>query len=333
MGHQIVHTKYHRLANSKIVLDKGGVALEDNLLPKWVNTDDASKMIGTLAHVPRYVIYEDLIDMLNDRDGAMQKSLTAMIEHGLVHLPFKQVVVEFDDDATIGEIGRAIKQKVRHFVWLSEGDDGVPERFTAVPWTLVELPDGRNITAISPINAACRLVTEAEAEAHRKENKDVEIDGFGAGALFRAVPALYMRVDNIPRSSLQTMLNTGIRQHMGAACRAICALVVLTGTKGVLQEHVEINPRFNKSRVQSGKVAIQDHTVIRIGHTYSRDGTKVEYKGTGRSMPVHWRAGHVRNQRFGPKLSKSYDLWIEPMLINYSDGEEIPTPKIKEVTV
>lgn len=39
-------------------------------------------------------------------------------------------------------------------------------------------------------------------------------------------------------------------------------------------------------------------------------------KDDGKNKAVHWRRGHLRNQRFGQNLEQSHIVWIKPMLIN-----------------
>lgn len=35
-----------------------------------------------------------------------------------------------------------------------------------------------------------------------------------------------------------------------------------------------------------------------------------------RSMPIHWRRGHMRNQKYGPNLENAHLVWIKPTLVN-----------------
>lgn len=58
-----------------------------------------------------------------------------------------------------------------------------------------------------------------------------------------------------------------------------------------------------------------DTTYIKIGaiteHSSGSDGT---------TRIPHLRRGHIRNQRFGPGLSETRKIWIEPTFINVDQG-------------
>jgi hypothetical protein len=344
MKHQNIHTKYHKLSGSRMALDVFGKALPHDQFHTFVDAGLVSATIDGLTAVPRYVIQQELIDMLRDPNSAMQKSLSVMIDTGIAHLPFKSVVVEFDE---IGYIKHELGEDripVRHFTWLTERDEE-QGRFTAMTWSYMETRDGQPWIGLSPIVASCDLMTpEMVRKVH--ETKAVEIYGgdgppgepaslMRCGAMFRAAPSYFLRKDD-PRltKTIESWVNSEHVDHaMNAAVKALCALVVLMHTRGVAKEVIEINPRFNKCRVQAGRPPIQDHTVIKIGHVYDRSGNQVEYRQSGRTMPVHWRSGHYRMQRYGTKLSMERKIFIEPMLVNYVEGEDTPTPKIKEVTV
>lgn len=41
-----------------------------------------------------------------------------------------------------------------------------------------------------------------------------------------------------------------------------------------------------------------------------------EHHPTGEHKRPHWRRGHIRNQRFGPNLQFTKQVWIEPIFVN-----------------
>lgn len=328
-----IHTKYHKLDGSRYVLSVGGKAATRENFQKWIDKDKLNGIIEAVGTLPRYVIYSDLIDMLMDRDGSMQKSLKTMIEHDLGHLPFPRVLVEFDDPAIISDGNGTRNMIARHFVYLEEEGKGL-ERFTALSFTLIEDNIKGNVIAINPIAASAALVTEDQADKLSKE-RGFSVTGEGSGVIFTASPCPYFKSELLPAKQLHEIVDQSIESAMAPASRALCALIVLLATKGVEREVITVDKKLNKIREASGKQRISDHTVIRIGHVYSRSGEQVKYVGgsSGRVMPVHWRSGHVRHQRYGVGLKQTHDVWIAPMLINYVEGDNIPVPKTKEVTI
>lgn len=51
----------------------------------------------------------------------------------------------------------------------------------------------------------------------------------------------------------------------------------------------------------------------------------------GRSVSAHWRRGHFRNQRYGEKLSLSKIVWIQPVLVNFSEETVLVSGKNYDV--
>lgn len=316
-----------------MLLSIGGKSATSDTFSLGVNVNRLLDFIKTAASFPRYVIYQDLVEMLNDRDGAMQKSLATMIESDIAHLPFPSVLVEFDQEADIEKGQEHWHTKARHFVILTENKNPLPDedRFFAYSFTYVEKD---HVLVVSPIVGGATMVTEAQA-IRKALISGFPVSGNGSGVVFNAVLAPYINKQAFTVEQRNWIVETSIEHAMLPVSKALCALTVLLGTKGIDREVIEVDRKLNNSREKSGKQRISDHTVVRIGHVYSRSGEKVKYihsTGSGRSMPVHWRAGHVRRQRYGTGLEKSYDLWIEPMLINYIEGEKKPQPKIKELT-
>ena len=107
--------------------------------------------------------------------------------------------------------------------------------------------------------------------------------------------------------------------------------MLLLNTRGVEKEVVKCE-RLNRSRARQGHRPVPDHTVIRIGHVYDRSGHATSVGGGGREpMPVHWRRGHTRLQRIGHGRTQTKLVYIEPCLVNYIEGEDVPVPRSKEV--
>lgn len=333
-----IHTKYHRLFGARILLDINGECAPQKLINSAVNADLITDMIDQCSRLPRYIIQPELMNSIYKE--SMGKSLAAMIERKVAnHLPFKEVLVEFEEKAELNNAdGSARSSKVRHFIWLSESSlfqanhalhVPISEKFVAICWTLIDDIDDPAIV-MTPLMATCSLITNEFA----KQN-NIPTTGKSSGTLIKAVLGPHIKRGSLSREIEESLITReGVAHAFSPVNDALCAMVLLLHTKGVVADRIEVPAKMNKARAASGKPLIQDHTVIRIGHVYNRSGEQIKYVpgASGRTMPVHWRAGHYRNQRFGVKLSKSYELWIEPMLINYVEGDT-PVPKPKEVTI
>lgn len=46
-----------------------------------------------------------------------------------------------------------------------------------------------------------------------------------------------------------------------------------------------------------------------------------------RAMRVHMRAGHARNQACGQNRVDRHVVYIQPVLVNYRPGDEVPVPQ------
>lgn len=327
-----IHTKYHKLFGQRLLLDIDGRCASQKTFDQLVDVDYVQTMIRISADLPRYVIQPEL--MASIHKPSTMKSLEAMILADRGRLPFPQVLVEFQEEAELTNFeGISRKSKVRQFVWLSERNE-IPSvhisdgKFAAICWTLIDDEEDCSVV-INALAASCSLVTAEQA----KKMPDVESvnDEINTGTLVRVVIGPQIRKHKLSDEA-QAQLIGKLRHTFSPVNDALCAMVLLLHTKGVEQDRIIVPHKMNKARIGSGKGTIQDHVLVRIGHTYTRTGERIEYNKSGRVMPVHWRAGHIRRQRFGTNLEKSYDLWIDPMLINYEEGD-VPKPKTKEITV
>jgi len=55
-----------------------------------------------------------------------------------------------------------------------------------------------------------------------------------------------------------------------------------------------------------------------IGRTYKLKRESVHHGGTHASPTAHWRAGHIRQQPYGPQRALRKTIWLEPVLVNAS---------------
>lgn len=109
---------------------------------------------------------------------------------------------------------------------------------------------------------------------------------------------------------------------------ALTVALLMLNIQGVEKEKI-VSRALNKARKASGKPSISDHTVVRIGHVYTREGKRVKYGSTGRVMPVHMRAGHTRRQHFGEGNQEVKIIYVPPVLVNFRPGKQAkPVRKI-----
>lgn len=109
---------------------------------------------------------------------------------------------------------------------------------------------------------------------------------------------------------------------------ALTIALLMLNIQGIEKEKI-VSQALNKRRSASGKPTVPDHTVVRIGHVYTREGKKVKYGSSGRVMPVHMRAGHTRRQHFGEGNAETKIIYVPPVLVNFHPGQEAkPVKKI-----
>lgn len=136
-------------------------------------------------------------------------------------------------------------------------------------------------------------------------------------------------LDNYTRWSVTSSLDMPPMSHDKFwAEEAIIALetaLLFPHVKGLAKETEPAPERLNKHRVAKGKPAIREFTRLYIGRVEDKDGKSHEY--TGRTMPVHMRAGHTRRQHHGPGNSLIKTVYIQPVLVNFNPGDEVPVPR------
>lgn len=253
-------------------------------------------LAGIVDNLPKYHISDELVAMMDD-DGVLA-SIRALVEAEVCRLPFPTMLVEFFWS------GR------HHLVVLSErGEDAQMESgddqslpFLAVPMWWSE-QEGLTLSA-SYVAMGLEL---------REEGVWYQFSG-------RMAPYT-------PESLAWVASDEKIgNRSVSTAVMALGAALLLLNTRGVAREVVETG-RLNKHRVRSGKVPIPAHTVVRVGHVYSRGGRQVMVGAEGhRTMPIHWRRAHTRQQRIGPRSTHQTKLvYIPPILVNYTGEGEIHT--------
>lgn len=158
-----------------------------------------------------------------------------------------------------------------------------------------------------------------------------------AGGAFRAhVGALYKEeiaevapgAYDLEITDATIRARTSVRSHeawMYVSAMALGVCLLMLNIQGVEKEVIEPT-KLNRQRVARGKPSISTHTVMRIGHYYDSDGNRQGY-GSGRTMPVHMRAGHARRQHYGEGNELTKIVYIPPVLVNFKPGAEVKQPK------
>ena len=123
---------------------------------------------------------------------------------------------------------------------------------------------------------------------------------------------------------------TGIRE--AEAKMAVVGLrlaVLMTHLSGLEREVMPAPEKLNKKRVASGKPAIQAASYVHIARVYDREGRAHNYSEVHRIMPIHMRAGHIRNARTGKGRTETKMTWVRPCIVNYKPEVDGPPLEIK----
>lgn len=200
----------------------------------------------------------------------------------------------------------------------------------------------KSITAVIEADVArlpySELVVEFEAEEPvrrivwlREESGnqiDATVIALNAGVLTVTQNPVAISIAQIPVPGF--VVNAGAASDLDklAAVFAAAVALLMLNIQGIDKELVTTEA-LNKARAARGKPSIPRHTILRIGTIIDRLGNKVGY-GDGRHMPLHLRAGHVRHQAHGPKMTERKLIYIPPVLVNFKPGDEnaaVPQPK------
>ena len=270
--------------------------------------DQAHAIITGAAH---YVTDDKVIKLIGY--DKVQDGFAAMIKAGIRQLPYDPILIEFRDP-TRG-IGGVVFVRLQSKP-MAPIPDMKPEHvdfkydifgypITLTPDPRVGKEEGYIVSTTAPDDPICiAFNTEPEAKtpytvyAARSHDHSIE---------------------DITKRELALDI-----------AEAMSIALLMLNTRGIEKVHVDTG-RLNKARLKnhSPKPLISPYTVIRIGHIYDRAGNAHSVTGTGRHMPVHWRAGHVRNVRYGPRAGPELHrpVFVPACLVNFEGEDEIPMPK------
>ena len=281
-------------------------------------TDQERRMAHTLLAVfgenaPHYVLSRDLLPETPEAIAALFTSLAALFEMNMARLPFPSILIE----VWSGE-------PWRHFIGVTQDD---ARYFSLLLFTW------NSAINLSPLVLEASLLWEPDTvEQWRTLSKTLDVSGF----------SIRTSGPDDPEERKRHRKAWGIVEI--DAMSAVAMMLLMRNIGGVEREMVEAPEKLNKHRRAQGKPEIRTHTVVRIGHVYDREGRKVSVP-TGRHMPVHLRAAHVRMQPHGapwraehPELADlpgntetHHKVLIDAILVNYQDGDEVPLPLPKLV--
>lgn len=230
---------------------------------------------------PHYVFNDEVRDLLCGTKQA-DDSIMAMAEFGLVHIPYPRMTVEFNGKSSLRN---ATASEYTWFAHITEKGD----RFE------VRLPYYNHVH-----DRAGRWGEKTEFEISGKETAICTVTNFAGAAGF----------DDTITQEIGWIGMAGLR--MGVLMAQIAELD---------REEVPAPEKLNRHRIRKGEKPIRGYNYIRIGRVVDASGNSYERGTTGRHMPIHLRAGHVRRQHFGKDRAEVKRIWIAPVLVNYKPGD------------
>lgn len=244
--------------------------------------------------LPLYVLNIELRELF--RTTAVQKSTHAMLKEGVGHLPFPDMAVELwgGEDYRLFSIFHEVEVGDYEVTVVHFGASGM----------------------IIPPDFLCELkFNPSSPDDDYTDDKGVVVQ--------KGDPYWAIRYADSEKRNRKE-----ITFHLIGALN-LCLLMAHMDQL----DKIEVSPtKLNKARTASGKKAIRDHIVVRIGHVYDRDGNRVRITdGNRRTMSIHARSGHSRRQHFGKGNENTKVIWIAPVLVNFKDGSPLPLPKPKVV--
>lgn len=200
------------------------------------------------------------------------------------------------------------------------------------PVMLVQYPCGPAVTCIAAVSEHDDGEFRATSYFIDDANKAYSIPQ--AAVTFKFAAGYKITADSTIKVWVHAAGSNLDRQAQNAyANHAVIAVrlgILMSHIAGLEREHVPAPEKLNKQREKKGKPAIKGYSYIHVAKVYDRDGTAHARTGTGRHMPIHMRAGHVRTQHFGKGNEETKLIWIKPVLVNYKPEDGKPVPRIEK---
>lgn len=316
-----IMTRWHRcqeaLDAGRVVLKTGQSTKAEDIYKGTAAYLEIANLFDIVDGLPKYYVEPSLMEICGRPD--VTKSLEAMHEAGIARLPLPDVLVEVEGTTKQG-IGA-----VRNFIILHERQnkelqptEEMYHPFRAVIFRLLTL-NGEDTLIFSPGTYWLAFDTQADVEGIPGGEK-------GFGVHYMSGPAPY--VEPGPRAR-QMIEDIGFQDFL--PCKdAFEAMIVLLNTRGVQKEVIEPT-RLNARRHKARKHPIPRHTIIRVAHTYSRDGTRRETPGW--KQQFHIRPAYVNYYWYGPRNDPEHPpvkkaKLVESYFVNWDPEKPLAKPKV-----
>ena len=310
-----IRTRWHRaheaLKARRVLLSTRLTEAEPvDELPGALNRVGLESFFEIFDAAPKYYIEKDTLDAIYARPDQVLKSLVAMGEAGVFKLPFPYMLVEYDwGGPTILGLSESTHPPANM--------EDCKLRATALQ--LISYQPGEALL-LSP-------QTFYVSHAYRDEAGEPTMR-------WRSYLGGWVnRTPDVVRYGHETTEYWKPEIEPG-----LIASMLLLNTRGLVKEVVEPKPRLNAARKAKGKPPIPTHTVIRIGHVYTRQGKTVQREEhLRRKQPLHLRAGYTavrwitkKHERWeaekaGPDGKHSLLVYVEPYMVNYDPlSDDLP---------
>lgn len=277
-GRVTVMTDLNRTFNVRTILELEHGAVEQ--LEELIN------------RMPVFTANDDIVSRFRGID--LDKSLEAMIEMGMVALPFHEMMFELAGPGQNRCFGMMIQK----------GD----KIHIQVMHKMVDPKTNKEMIAIDPA-----------------------IRQFYFKKPFDKLMHINYQVCPLLKQSARTLQWCKNVQDYSTplAGKMIMIALVLMNTRGVVRERIAPEAKLNKARVKRLRSPVPEFTYIRIGQVYDRSGNalSVSEEHMRRSPIMHLRRAHIRNVRFGKGRTESRPTYIEACIVNYDPSADELAPK------
>lgn len=268
--------------------------------------------IREAAKFQRYVFSDEVMKIIHPESHL--NTLRDMLACNIHDLPFPTLSMEYDYEVEAIINGKSSIRVERGFVILVKVKH--PEFSHAALWfglTKAYTDHNMDCLLVCPVSILINFELIDDEPALRIEQKIVS--WFKNEEHFvKAIGAEWKQF--MPQNKMPW------HEDVADISRLMAQGMILLNTKGIVKEEVAAPVKLNASRAKTGKPSIPSFTYVRIGKVYNREGHEAQV--TGRKMPIHLRSGYVRNQHHGVGRQLVKKVYIQPCLVNYEPGIEVP---------
>jgi hypothetical protein len=289
--------------------------------------------INDASDLPRFVIDRELIELATK--GEYTQSLIDMKRAGVLHLPFREMIVEFLSRSSTNRTAHSIV--LLRDLTLDNDDDRPPNKwesgkvvdphseeeekfdFYGVRMSVENDVEGEYL-CMSPsilymaINNKDVVPTEKQAEWVDYSDDKCWLRMLGCG--HRMMP---------PNKRTNDLVQQTWTKDAGSIYYAAVSAYLLMSTAGIAKEVISCEKLNRKRGPGTGKPIIPQHTYIRIGHVYRSASSKDSDTYVPRRSPrPHWRRGHLRGVHYGEGRAFLRTKYIPPKLVAYHGDDQKP---------